>query len=225
MAAGLGARMRPLTDTMPKPMLMVAGRPILERTIDSLPAEIEDVIIVVGYLKERIMAHFGTEWSGRRITYVEQKELAGTAAAVHQCRNLVVDRVIVLNADDIYAPEDIAKVAASRYAVLGLEVEDAGRFGAFETDARGKLVRLTPDGSIQGRATVNIGVYAIDRDFFAYEPVPTKIGGKETGVPHTIASMAADHEIDVVLATFWAPIGYPEDIAKAEAALAAAGRP
>lgn len=224
MAAGLGTRMRPLTDHTPKPMLLVAGRPILERTIDSLPPEITDVIIVVGYLKEKIEAHFGHEWHGRAITYVEQQDLTGTAGAVHECRALIDDRALVLNADDIYAPEDIARVAAHRYAVLGLEVDDAGRFGAFETDTDGRLLRLAPDGSVHGRATVNIGVYSLDRRFFDYEQVPTKIGGKETGVPHTIASMARDVDIRVILASFWAPVGYPEDLEKVVAALKAAGR-
>lgn len=224
MAAGLGTRMRPLTDTTPKPMLLVAGKPILERTLELLPDDITEVIIVVGYLKEKIISHFGSEWKGRRITCVEQTNFNGTAGAIHLCRDLIEDRVIALNADDLYAKDDIADMASRQMAVLGLDVEDSGRFGVLETDTNGKLIRIAPDGSITGRAPVNIGVYVFDRRFFGYEPVPTKIGGKEIGLPHTLASMAKDHPIDVVPATFWAPIGFPEDIAKAEAALVAASQ-
>ncbi len=64
--------MRPLTDTMPKPMVPLLGRPILEYTIDFLPSIIDEVIIVVGYRADAITAHFGESWKGRRIRYVTQ---------------------------------------------------------------------------------------------------------------------------------------------------------
>ncbi|MEY4723849.1 MAG: hypothetical protein RLZZ324_1362 [Candidatus Parcubacteria bacterium] len=220
MAAGLGTRMRPLTDATPKPMLHVNGRPILERTISLLPPEVTEVILVVGYLQDRIRAHFGASWGGKAIRYVEQNELRGSAHAVHLCRPHIQDRFVVLNGDDLYAPEDVAATAAHRLAVLGMQVDDGGRFGMLETDADGHLTRIAPDGSVDGRATVNIGVYALDKRFFDYPMVPVK-SGKEFGLPQTIGSMAPEHAIKVTQARFWMPIGYPEDIARAEAALAA----
>ena len=85
MVAGLGTRLRPLTHNVPKSMIRVAGRPILEWSIDRLPPEIEEVILVVGYRQEQIRQHFGNQWHGRRIRYAEQTEPKGTGHAVHVC--------------------------------------------------------------------------------------------------------------------------------------------
>ena len=75
LAAGRGKRMKTLTENMPKPMLTVLGNDLLEHKISILPKEIDEVIIVIGYLGEKIKKHFGTNFKGKKISYVEQKEL------------------------------------------------------------------------------------------------------------------------------------------------------
>ncbi len=72
LAAGRGTRMGALTEHTPKPMLLVNGRPVLEYIFDSLPEEIDEVIIVVGYLGSVIQKHFGGFYKGKKILYVEQ---------------------------------------------------------------------------------------------------------------------------------------------------------
>lgn len=219
MAAGLGTRLRPHTLTTPKPMLPVAGRPILEWTIDGLPEEIDEVVLVVSYLKERVIGHFGGAWHGRKMTYVEQTALDGTGGAVHACEPFLKDRFVVLNGDDLYATEDVRAVLDRGLAVAAQETGPQDRYGLLATDAQGRLttiVEATTGAPKSG--LVNVGMYGLDRRFFDYPLVPIK-NGAEFGLPQTVATMTADHPVAVVKTTFWLPIGYPEDLERANAVL------
>ena len=80
--AGEGVRMRPLTLEKPKQLLEIAGRPILVRIFENLPDEIGEVVLVVGYMGDKIRDYFGDKFLGRKIRYVEQKEKLGTADAL-----------------------------------------------------------------------------------------------------------------------------------------------
>ncbi|MBI4458150.1 NTP transferase domain-containing protein [Candidatus Uhrbacteria bacterium] len=218
MAAGLGTRMRPLTDDTPKPLLPVLGRPILEWNIESLPAEITEVVLVVSYLAEKIRAHFGDSWGGRAIRYVEQPDLKGTGMALAACAPLLAGRFVVMNGDDLYAREDIEAALKHELAILAKPAEGPGRFGAFKVDAAGNLVDIVEGGETGPGSLINIGLYVLDRRVFDYPPVPIK-DGAEFGLPQQVALMAKDHRVAILKAGFWVPIGYPEDLAKAESLL------
>jgi dTDP-glucose pyrophosphorylase/CBS domain-containing protein len=84
MAGGEGLRLRPLTENLPKPMLPVGGRPILERIISTLKDQgLRDIFISVRYLKDKIIDHFGDgSGFGVRISYVEEDVPLGTAGAL-----------------------------------------------------------------------------------------------------------------------------------------------
>ena len=82
LAAGEGRRLRPFTETMPKVMLPIANKPILEYVFDALKkAGINDIILVVGYKKECIMECF-KDYEGLNISYVFQDKQLGTAHAL-----------------------------------------------------------------------------------------------------------------------------------------------
>lgn len=220
LAAGLGTRLRPHTLTTPKPLLAVAGRPILEWNIEKLPAEISRVILVVGYLKERIMAHFGSSWNGREIAYVEQTELNGTGGAVAACADRLDGKFVVMNGDDLYAAADIGAALAHDLCIVTKEAVSGGRFGAFKTDAAGNMTEIIEGAEVGPGSLVNIGLYVLDRRFFDYPLVA--INDKEFGLPQTLVAMAKDHPIRILKASFWQPIGYPEDLEKAAKILLAA---
>jgi UDP-N-acetylglucosamine diphosphorylase / glucose-1-phosphate thymidylyltransferase / UDP-N-acetylgalactosamine diphosphorylase / glucosamine-1-phosphate N-acetyltransferase / galactosamine-1-phosphate N-acetyltransferase len=214
MAAGLGTRLRPQTLTTPKPLLLVAGRPILEWNMDKLPPQISEVLLVVGYLQEQIRRHFGDEWGGRHITYIEQKELKGTGDALRICRPHLDERFLVMNGDDLYDAGDMAEMVRHELAILAKATEIPGRFGAFRTDEDGRLIDIIEGGEVPAGGLVNAGMYALDRRFFDHPLVPIK-DGKEFGLPQTLVLMAKEHPISVIKANFWLPIGYPEDLEKA----------
>ena len=224
MAAGLGTRLRPHTLTTPKPMLEVAGRPILEWSLASLPPEIDEVVLVVGYLKEKIISRVGDAWGGRRVRYVVQSELKGTGAALALCRPHLSGKFLVMNGDDLYGAADVAAAIGHELAILAKATEVPGRFGAFRTDADGNLVDIVEGAEIERGGLVNAGLYVLDERFFEYPlvPIPARggsaSGGKgliEFGLPQTLVTMAKDHPIAILRANFWLPIGYPEDLEKA----------
>ena len=89
LAAGKGTRMLPLTQTTPKPMLLVSGMPILARILEVLPSEITEVLIIVGYLSEQIEQYFGTTYNGRSLRYIQQAEPKGTYAALELAKPFI----------------------------------------------------------------------------------------------------------------------------------------
>ena len=107
LAAGRGTRMNELTTAVPKPMLDVAGKPLLEYKLDALPDFVEEVVLIIGYKGDVIQAHFGDLYNGKRILYVEQETMNGTAGALWCAKDLFHERFLVMMGDDIYMKEDV----------------------------------------------------------------------------------------------------------------------
>jgi len=83
LAAGLGLRMRPLTETMPKPLVRVAGRPLLDHVLDRLAdAGVTEAVVNVHYLPDQIIAHTATRNTPRVIISDERDEVLGTGGGV-----------------------------------------------------------------------------------------------------------------------------------------------
>lgn len=225
MSAGLGTRLRPLTDTIPKPLVPIAGKGSLERTLEQLPSEVTRVILVVGYLADVIRERIGTEAHGRPVTYVTQDPLDGTGGCVRQVKRQVPDlseRFLVISGDDLYAASDLSALA---------EVPCGALVRAWKTVREGETKdawKLTPNGLLEGifrpsvgeLAFLNLGAYCLDHQWFDTAPVlvPGKTG--EWSLPHAIPELLSRGVLFVgVPATFWVPITTMEDIATAEDAL------
>jgi dTDP-glucose pyrophosphorylase len=101
MAGGRGQRLSPLTDTIPKPLLKVGDKPIIEHNIDRLTSfGIKELWITVKYLGEQIVAYFGTgQQKGVNINYVREDEPLGTIGAVSKIKNFPNKYVLVTNSD------------------------------------------------------------------------------------------------------------------------------
>ena len=101
MAGGRGERLKPFTDTIPKPMLKVGDKPILEINIDRLITfGVSDIYISVKYLKEQIMDYFGDGSSkGIKIHYLEESEALGTLGALAQIDEINHEDILVMNSD------------------------------------------------------------------------------------------------------------------------------
>jgi len=101
LAGGLGTRLRPLTRTVPKPMVPVAGVPYLEYQLRLLAGqEIRDIVILAGYLGDQIQHHFGDgSRLGIRIKYSFEPELLGTGGALRKAEALLEDAFLVLFGD------------------------------------------------------------------------------------------------------------------------------
>lgn len=217
-AAGRGTRMRELTDTTPKSMLPLFDRPILEYKIEALPDSIDEVVLVVGYLGSVIHDHFGPEYAGKRILYVEQETPAGTADALWKARDILKDNFVVMNGDDLYSKEDIARcIRTPDWAALVFERDPIGS-GKVIVDDEHRIVGIE-EGSHEGKGYSNMGVYSLDERIFSYAPVPKGPGESEVGLPQTMMVAAKDIPIHAIRADFWIQITSPEDLKKAEAIL------
>jgi len=214
LAAGNGKRMGEITRKVPKPMIKIKGKPILEHKIRALPKVIDEVIIIVGHLGKQITDHFKNNFDGRRISYYFQEKLDGTGGAVHLAKDAVQEKFLVMMGDDLYHMRDIEKMLKHDLAILASEVDGIGRFGALKMDDRGHLVDIIERSEDSKSRLVNTGLYLLNKNFFEYNLVALNNG--EFGLPQTLVKMSDRHEIKIERASLWYPIGYSEDLKAAE---------
>jgi glucose-1-phosphate thymidylyltransferase len=186
LAAGEGVRCRPLTLTRSKVMLPIANRPILEHVIDSLEKNgINEIILVVGYEKERIMDYFQDGLNfGVKITYIEQKAQLGTAHAIEQTKKLIGPEdteFLVLNGDNLVEPKTIADLL-NNYdgdaSLLTVRMEDTAGYGVVLKERKRvtKILEKRP-GDIS--RIVNTGIYIFTPQVFeTIEKTPISENGE-----------------------------------------------
>jgi len=218
-AGGKGTRMQPLTDDRPKQLVELKSRPLLDHLLEALPDEISELIMVVGYRGSQIKVQYGDSYKDKAITYVTQQEQKGTWHALSLCSPYIRqdERFFVIYADDIHGKEGLSRCVAaakSGSTMLVAEVEDPRKFGVVETDAAGNIVHIEEKPEHPRSNLVSSGAFVLTPDVFRYRPSLYK--GEEY-LPVSIAAMVADgHVFSTARSSFWFPIGYPEDIKKAE---------
>lgn len=174
LAAGEGRRLEPLTNRRPKPMLPIAGKPLLEYVMDAcIEAGIDEFVFVVGYYRERIQTYFGdgADWDVD-IQYAIQDKQLGTGHAVLQAEPYVDEDFVVLNGDRIIEASGI-KAVVDEYDDHGETVVAVTRtknpqaYGVVELDGPyiTSLTEKPRDESIQSDI-INAGVYAFDQSVF-----------------------------------------------------------
>lgn len=160
--AGKGTRLLPLTQRVPKPLVKVAGRPVMDYVMDMIEGlDLEELIVITGHLKEQVERYVTTRY---RVParFVEQRTLDGTAGAVNLARPYVVGPVMIIFVDTLFdADLSIIRSTDADGILWAKEVEDYQRFGVIVTDARGYMTRIVekPDTPISKLA--NIGLYHI----------------------------------------------------------------
>jgi bifunctional UDP-N-acetylglucosamine pyrophosphorylase/glucosamine-1-phosphate N-acetyltransferase len=217
LAAGEGIRMRPLTLTTPKPLLKVGGKPILEHIVSRLPDEINELILVIGYLGQKIKDYCGNEFLGKRVRYVWQEKKLGTYHALKLCEPLIEkgERFLMLYADDIHGAEGIRNCLGHKCAIVVEEAEDPRKFGVVGLNSDNSISEIVEKPENPPSNFVSTGVLLLDSKIFEYEADLHPNG--EYYVTSAISKMLRDnHQIYAVKSTMWLPIGYPEDIKKAE---------
>lgn len=216
--AGKGTRMRPLTDTVPKPMIEVCGKPILQHIVEALPPEIDELVLVVGYLKEQIEDFCGSEFLGKKVQYVTQENFAGgTGDALMCAKDILKGKFLFMYADDIHGSTALAKVVKEDHAMLGMYSKTPERFGVIEQHENGTLKQIVEKPEHPTSNIVNIGGFVVTPAIFSYT-VPVSASG-ELYVTDMINAYAQDNPVKIIEQDMWLPIGYPEHITEAEAVL------
>lgn len=214
LAAGKGTRLRPLTENTPKPLVKVSGKTLLDRIVESLPSAVDELVIVTGYLEEQIIAHCGEEFHGKKVTYVHQAEQKGTAHALWLCKHLLRGRFLFMFADDLHGAKDIARATSYTRAMLTLTTDNPERFGIVVRHPDGTLAEMIEKPEHPPSNLASTGVMVLDENIFKYELKVEKNG--EFYLTDVIEEYAKDYPIAVVEQNLWIPVGYPEDIEKAE---------
>lgn len=214
LAAGKGTRLQPLTKHTPKPLVQVAGKPLLEHILASLPSAVDEIIMVTGHMEDQIQAHFGAEFDGRKITYVHQAEQKGTGHALWLCKDLIRGRFLFMFADDIHGKADLAELISYDRGMLVLQTETPERFGIVTRHPQGTMADFVEKPDKPPSNLASTGVFVLDEHIFEFEP-KVKINGEFYHTNMT-REYAKQYPITVVEQSLWIPIGYPADIEKAE---------
>jgi glucose-1-phosphate thymidylyltransferase len=159
--AGLGTRLRPHTYSKPKPLVTVAGKPVLGHALDSLKAlQIDQVVFIVGYLGEQIEQYIRAEYQ-RPAQFIVQRELKGQAHAIQLARGHVSGPTVILFVDTLLEADlDQLNRTDADGVIYVKEVEDPRRFGVVQVE-NGRVARLIekPD-SMENRLAV-VGLYFV----------------------------------------------------------------
>ena len=183
--AGKGTRLLPITKRVPKPLLKVAGRPMMDYVMDQvLPLDVEELIVITGHLKEVVEDYIGRCYpvSAR---FVEQQTLDGTAGAINLARPYVDGPVLIIFVDTLFDAElSLVNTTDADGIIWAKEVEDYRRFGVIVTDEHGYMEKIIEKPKEPVSKLANIGLYYI-RDWKAlFEGVahvmqqPPGIGGE-----------------------------------------------
>ena len=179
LAAGEGTRLRPLTATLPKPMVPIVGVPLLERTLIWLSGEgVTEVAINLYHRPQSIPDYFGTEFAGIRLFYFFEETLRGTSGGVKAAQNVFGDAPFFVIYGDNLVHADLRRLAAFHGSHTGI-----GTLGLFHhpNPTAAGIVGLEADGRIASfvekpraeevfSALANAGVYALDPAIFTYIP-------------------------------------------------------
>lgn len=227
LAAGKGTRLLPLTRDVPKPLLRLHGKPLLQYIVEGLArAGCTDLVVVVGYLQAQVREYFGDgRQFGAHVRYLEQEEQGGTGDAVLLARDVEGFRrgPFVVTYGDIlcsyWAYESLAALAREgvSHALVANHVPDPHAGAAVYATAGGVVERIV-EKPPRGTSTTqwnNAGIYLLGPDAFewlARTPVSSRgeleltqalQRGIETGNPFRVVHLDATR--------FWCDVGTPEE--------------
>lgn len=211
LAAGEGTRMRPLTNETPKPLVQVGGKPLMEHNFEKLPPEITELVVVVGYKAQQIQDYFGSAYNDIPIRYVHQKQLLGTADAVHLCKEFITGRFMVFMGDDLYSTADMTACLAHERSWLVQKKHGTFTGGRIVHNEHGHVTDAIEGTHDVSEGYVSTNMFVLTPEYFTYDMVAIK-NGAEFGLPQTIVRMAQDYPITLVEAVGWQQVTTVEDV-------------
>jgi mannose-1-phosphate guanylyltransferase len=216
LAGGEGTRLRPLTSTVPKPVVPLVDRPFIAYMIEWLRGHgVDDVILACGFMADGVRVVLGDGSSlGIRLRYIEEPEPLGTGGALKYAEDLLDERFFMLNGDvlsdmDLTAQLRQHEATGARATLALIAVDDPSSYG---------LVRLQDDRSVRefvekpspeegGTHLINAGAYILEREVLEQmAPAGTKISIEREVFPTLVRNGLFGYEAS----GYWKDIGTPE---------------
>jgi len=177
-AGGKGTRLKPITHEIPKPMVPLHDKPIMEHTIDLLKKYgVRDIIISVGFKGEKIKEYFGNGRKfGVNITYVEEEIPLGTGGPLRLAKEFLTETFVMCNADelkniDLFDMYMFHKECGGKATIALTTIEDPSTFGVAKLDGN-KIVEFIekPKRGTEPSKLINSGLYILEPEVIEYVP-------------------------------------------------------
>ncbi|MFC6769058.1 bifunctional sugar-1-phosphate nucleotidylyltransferase/acetyltransferase [Natrinema soli] len=216
LAAGQGTRMRPLSESVPKPMLPVADRPLVAHTVDTaVDAGADEIVLVIGYEGETVRNYFGAEHRGVPVSYAVQEEQAGTADAVNAARDHIEGPFAVLNGDNLYDQAAIGRLFDACPAVCAIEVDEPSNYGVLSTDGEdGLITEIVEKPADPPTNLANAGAYAFPAEAREWLTVPASERG-EHEITDVVARVIDEYDVTPITLERWLDVGRPWELLEA----------
>lgn len=216
MAAGVGSRLDPLTKSVPKPLVPVANRPVMDILVENLKSiGVKDVVSNTHYLAEKIINRYENINFGVNFKFIKEDTLSGTAGGLKKCQFFFDkdDEFLVLSADglsnaDLQKGIDMHRKSGA-IATIGIKEiphEEVSHFGVVVTDENGYITEFQEKPSLEEAKSnfINTGIYVFDYRIFDYIPENTFYDFAKNVFPNLLK----DHEINTfVIDNYWTDIG------------------
>lgn len=218
LAAGKGKRLRPFTHTTPKPLLPLANIPLLAYNLESLKGVVDEVVMVIGHLKDTFRNLVGDSYGGMKITYIEQQEQLGTANALASAESKVSGKFLVMMGDDLYSKDDIMAIGNEGNAIGAKEVENPSSFGSLVIE-KGLLKDVVEKSTTPPSNIVNTALYCFSGEIFDMIRSLELSKRGEYELTDAVRLLAKKTDVKSVPSNGWKPISHLWDLLDANAAV------
>jgi len=219
LAAGRGERLQPITDTRPKPLIPIAGKTLLQRTLEKLAEIGVDEAIIVGSYMINALRNAVKGYEGRpHVRLVDQGEPLGTGHALKAASSLIDEDFLLIYGDLMVEKPALLKVSSSKHDVIvgAIRVEEPWRYGVLVVDDQGRLINIVekPPRGEEPSNLVNAGVYRLTPEILDFLDTLKPSPRGELELTDALAMMAREREVRVVELDRdeWFEIGYPWDL-------------
>ena len=215
LAAGKGKRMRHLTQTVPKPLIKIGRKTVLEHLLDSLPTTVDEIIIVIGYRGDQIRNFVGTTYKGKSVRYVVQRKLNGTAHAVLLARDLFTDareRFFIIYGDELPTRREIRQCLAHTYSWLCHPLSHSIATGVVQLDRNKRIIKIAEKRAGTRPPFISAGgVMLVSAHIFSYRPWRHKRTG-EYYLTSMMSPFLRDHAVYAVIGRADLYLSAPDDV-------------
>ncbi len=210
LAAGKGKRLRPLTNTRPKPLIPVLDRPFIEYTIDSLlERNIDRIYIVVSYQKEKFK--YLQEKYENKVVLLEQDRPLGTGHALMSAKDYIDEDFLLIYGDVYVTPSDLDNIIKEDLAIAGYKVDNAKNYGVLITD-RNNILRSWIEKEHKGPGIINAGIYKLSPEILEETSALKMSKRGEYELTDIINEFSKKFDIKVVRIKEWVHLSFPWDI-------------